>query len=371
MGTILDTPPIPAAATAADPEALAERLFGAAVGAMDLVTIYLGDRLGLYRHLAEAGPLTAAGLAARAGVDERYAREWLEQQAVSGILAAEPAPDAAQRRFSLPAALHPSFLDPDSPFHLPGPMARAMVGVALQVSPLIAAFRTGDGVPYEAFGADVREAIEALNRPAFVQLLCQDWIPRMPDIDARLRRPGARVGELACGSGWAAISLARGYPGLRVDGFDLDEASVDRARANARAAGVDDRVTFSVRDAAADPGATGYDLVCIFEALHDMARPVEALRTVAGMAAPEGHVLVADERTADAFTAPGDELERFLYGASVLFCLPTGRADAPSAATGTVMRPHTMQAYAREAGFARVEEAPIDYPFWRFYRLHR
>ena len=245
-----------------------------------------------------------------------------------------------------------------------------MVAVTRQTPALLRAFRTGEGVAYEAYGPDMREAIEALNRPAFVNHLCQDWLPAMPDIEARLRAPGARVAELACGSGRAAIALALGYPGLRIDGFDLDEASIDRARANAIDAGVADRVTFAVRDAASAPAEGGYDLVCVFEAVHDMARPVEALAAARALAAPDGHVLVVDERTGERFTAPGDDLERFFYGASVAFCLPTARTEHPSAATGTVMRPDTLASYARDAGFARVEHAPIDYPFWRFYRLH-
>ncbi len=368
--TDIDVAPAPAAAPVADPEALIERMFAAGLAAMDLIAVYLGDRLGLYRLLAEA-PRTAGELAAAAGADERYLREWLEQQAVTAILTVDdPDADPADRRFHLPAGYHPSFLDPDSPLHLAPPMARAMVAVTRQAPALLRAFRTGEGVAYEAYGPDMREAIEAFNRPAFVNLLCDAWLPAMPDIDARLRTPGARVAELACGSGRAAIALALGYPGLRIDGFDLDEASVDRARASAAEAGVDDRVTFAVRDASSDAGGGGYDLVCVFEALHDMARPVEALTAARALAAPDGHVLVVDERTGERFTAPGDDLERFFYGSSVAFCLPTARTERPSAATGTVMRPSTLATYARDAGFARVEEAPIDYPFWRFYRLH-
>ncbi|HET6690728.1 MAG TPA: class I SAM-dependent methyltransferase [Miltoncostaeaceae bacterium] len=368
--TSTDIDAAPATAPAADPEALLERIFTAGLAAMDLIAVYLGDRLGLYRLLAEA-PRTAAELAAAAGADERYLREWLEQQAVTGILAVDD-PDAgpAERRFQLPAGHHAGFLDPDSPFHLAPPMARAVVAVSRQMPALLRAFRSGEGVPYEAYGPDMREAIEAFNRPAFVNLLCAEWLPAMPDIDDRLRAPGARVAELACGSGRAAIALALGYPGLRVDGFDLDEASIDRARANAAEAGVGDRVSFAVRDASTSPSGGGYDLVCVFEALHDMARPVEALAAARALAAPDGHVLVVDERAGERFTAPGDDLERFLYGSSVAFCLPTARTERPSAATGTVMRPSTLAAYARDAGFARVEEAPIDYPFWRFHRLH-
>jgi SAM-dependent methyltransferase len=355
---------------APDPGEFAGRLFAAGNAGLDLLTIYIGDRLGLYRALAEAGPLTAGGLAAAAGIDERYAREWLEQQAVTDILRVDDV-DAApgERRYTLPEELVASFLEPDSPAHLAPPMARALVSVAMRLPELLEAFRTGGGVAWEDYGADMREAQEAFNRPAFVNQLGQEWLPAVPDVDARLRAPGARVAELACGSGWASIAIARAYPGVRVDGFDLDEASVDLARANARASGVADRVTFRVADVSAGPGTEGgYDLVCVLEAIHDMSRPVEALATARSLAAPDGAVIVMDERAAERFTAPGDDLERFLYGASVMVCLPTARVDEPSAATGTAMRPSTFRDYALRAGFADVEELPIEHDMWRFYR---
>ena len=157
---------------------------------------------------------------------------------------------------------------------------------------------------------------------------------------------------------------------MHVDGFDLDEPSIELARANALQAGVADRVSFHARDAA-DPTLTGrYDLVTFFECLHDMSRPVEALATARRLLAEGGTVIVMDERTAETFTAPGDEMERFFYAASVLCCLPAGMAEQPSAATGTVMRPDTVRRYARQAGFRDAEVLPIEDPFYRFYRLH-
>jgi ubiquinone/menaquinone biosynthesis C-methylase UbiE len=187
-----------------------------------------------------------------------------------------------------------------------------------------------------------------------------------------LADPPARIADVACGGGWSSIAFARAYPNVRVDGFDLDEASIELARANAAEAGLpDDRVAFHVRDAG-DPELAGrYDLVTIFEALHDMSNPVEALRTARGLAADDGAVLVVDERVADTFTAPGDDVERFMYGWSILLCLPTGMASQPSAATGTVMRADTMRRYAAEAGFSRVEVLPVEHDFFRLYRLHR
>jgi SAM-dependent methyltransferase len=175
------------------------------------------------------------------------------------------------------------------------------------------------------------------------------------------------VADVACGGGWASIAIALAYPEVRVEGYDLDEASIDLARANAAAAGMADRVAFHVRDITAEPRPTArYDVVCVFEAVHDMARPVEALAAMREMG---DTVLVMDERTADAFTAPGDESERFLYGVSLFCCLPAGRSESPSAATGTVMRPATLRNYAREAGFRDAAVLPIEHDTFRFYRL--
>jgi hypothetical protein len=154
-----------------------------------------------------------------------------------------------------------------------------------------------------------------------------------------------------------------------VDAIDVDAVSVDRARANVDAAGLSDRVHPVLRDAS-DPDLGGpYDLVTIFEALHDMNHPIEALRAVRASLADGGSVVVADERVAETFAPPGDEIERFNYGWSVLHCLAVGMLDDDSAGTGTVIRPDTVRAYAAEAGFSQVEVLPIDHDFWRFYRL--
>jgi hypothetical protein len=154
-----------------------------------------------------------------------------------------------------------------------------------------------------------------------------------------------------------------------VDGFDSDPASVELAERNIRDAGVADRLMVSTRDAG-DPALSGqYDLVAVFEAVHDMADPVGALRTMRRLMAPGGAALVVDERVAEEFTAPGDDIERLMYGWSFLHCLPAGMAEQPSAATGTVMRPATLRAYAQEAGFRDIEVLPVEHLFFRLYRL--
>jgi 2-polyprenyl-3-methyl-5-hydroxy-6-metoxy-1,4-benzoquinol methylase len=341
-------------------DALADRIHDACRSAMELYCVYLGDRLGLYRALAGRGDVTPDELAGAAGIHPRYAREWLEQQAVAGILEVEDG------RFRLPRGHAAALADPDAEAFSP-PLARSAVALARPLPALMEAFRTGGGVPWTAYGDDGREAQADMNRVQFLAHLGSEWLPSMPDVHARLREPGARVADLACGAGWSSIAIARAYPEAHVDGFDGDAASIELARANAEAEGLTDRVRFQVQDAA-ETAAGGYDLVCVFEAIHDMSRPVEALRAMRTLAAPDGAVLVMDERTNDTLTV-GDPEERYLYGASVLVCLPAGMSEQPSAATGTVMRPATFAGYAQAAGFSDVEVLDIEHRFFRFFRL--
>jgi SAM-dependent methyltransferase len=200
--------------------------------------------------------------------------------------------------------------------------------------------------------------------------LVADWLADIPDVDARLTdEPAARVADLACGTAWSSIAIAHAYPNVSVDAIDVDAKSIETARRNVTAAGLNDRVRPILHDVS-EPGLPGrYDLVTIFEALHDMNHPVGALKTARASLAEGGSVVVADERVAEHFTAPGDELERLNYGASVLHCLAVGLLDADSAGTGTVMRPGTVRDYASQAGFGQVDVLPIEHDFWRFYRL--
>jgi predicted O-methyltransferase YrrM len=238
---------------------------------------------------------------------------------------------------------------------------------------LVDAFRTGAGVPYAAYGSDAVEAQAAMNRPAFVNSLVAEWLPQVRDVFARLSdgtRP-ARVADVGCGVGWAAIELAKAFPHLSVDGYDADEESVSRARRNAAEAGVSDRVTFEVVDAGEAGGGYGerrYDLVLFLECVHDMAHPAEALVAARQAVADDGTVIVMDERVADVLQ-PGDPTETFFATVSVLWCLPQGRVETDSEAPGTVMRPATFEAIARRAGWSGVDVLPIEHPFWRFYRL--
>jgi 2-polyprenyl-3-methyl-5-hydroxy-6-metoxy-1,4-benzoquinol methylase len=351
-------------------EALAERLFQSLVAFQDLGAVYLGDRLGLYRSLAVEGPATSTELAARLGLSERYVREWLEHQAVTGILEVERASDDFRNRsFRLPAAYVPVLVDEVNPLNMAA-VGKAMVGAGRPIDLVVEAFRTGGGVPYEQYGEAFLEGQAAFNRPAFTEFLGSEWIPAMPDVHALLStKANARIADIGMGFAWSSIALAKAFPNATVDGFDSDVASVERAKENIATEGLHDRVRVFAKDAG-DPDLAGnYDLACAFECVHDMSDPVGVLRSMRKMVSPNGTVLVMDEKVADEFIAPGDDVERFMYGWSVLHCLPVGMADEGSVGTGTVMRSATMRKYAEDAGFTRFEILPIETDFFRFYRL--
>ncbi|MPZ97977.1 MAG: methyltransferase domain-containing protein [Dehalococcoidia bacterium] len=374
MTTTEARPDVPQAeaGVASEAEAFAGRVFESTVAAAEVLMLYVGERLGLYRALADGGPATSTELAQRAGIHERYAREWLEQQATAGTLEVpEPNADPGQRRYAFPAAHAEVLLDGDS-LNFLGPVARLVVGASLQIPALIEAYRTGEGVPMAQYGPDMVTGQADLNRPLFLGPLVTEWLPSIVDVHERLSSSAEpRVADIAAGGAWSSIGIARAYERVRVDAFDLDPASVALAERNIREQGLADRVTVHLQDATDATLVGRYDLVTILEALHDMSRPVDALRTARRLIGEGGAVVIMDERTAEEFEpATQDPVERFLYAVSMLACLPMSMAEQPSAATGTVIRPATVDRYAREAGFERVEVLPIEHLFFRLYRLH-
>jgi ubiquinone/menaquinone biosynthesis C-methylase UbiE len=347
--------------------ALAERLFHDALGALELYTVYLGVRLGLYRALKEGGPATSSELAERTGTAERYIREWLEHHAASGLLDVDdPHAEALARRYRLPPAHVPVLADPDD-IRYEAHRAVDIVRGGRQLPQLVDAFRTGEAPPPLPWAPEGRAES---NRAVFLTLLGRQWLPAIPDVDRRLRaEPPARIADLACGTGWSSIAMAQAYPLVNVDAFDLDPDVIAAARQNAEDAEVADRVTFSVADASKPSGPGRYDLVTIFEALHDMARPVEALQAAHAMLGESGSVVIADELVEDEFSAPAPALDRYHYGWSVVACLPGVMGDRLTAATGAVMRSGTLRQYARAAGFRDTEVLLIETASLRFYRL--
>lgn len=346
---------------------LAQQLWQSEMAALDLYVVYLGERLGLYRALAEGGPATSAELAERTGTAERYIREWLEHQAVAGFLRVEESSEAAsERRYSMPSDHVDVLVDRDS-LSFSAHKAIDIVRAGRRLPELVDAFRDGGGIPPLPWEPEGRADF---NRPRYVNLLGKRWLPSIPEVHQRLSaEPPARVADIACGTGWSSIAMAQAYPKITVDGFDLDADAIAQATRNAEGSGVTDRVTFRAADAA-DPGfSSRYDVATIFEALHDMARPIQALRAARSLLDEGGWVLVADELVGEEFTVPAGDRERYTYGWSVVSCLPDAMGDPESAGTGAIMRPSTLRRYALEAGFSAVSVLPIETDYWRFYLL--
>ncbi len=347
-------------------EAFCGRLFGAMLDVAEVANVYFGDKLGIYRALAEKGPATASEIARHLNLSERYISEWLTQQAIAGYLDADGSNDAATRRYSISPEHAVVLTEETSPAYL-GFVGRAVDVVGHVLPALLEAFKTGEGVPYAAYGPDAVATQAAITLPGFVNSLVPEWVPQVPGLKEKLEA-GARVAELASGAGVAAIELAKAFPNITIDGYDLDETSIAVARKAAADAGVSDRVTFTLHDVR-DPELTGrYDVVMVFEAIHDMGDPVPPLATLKRLLAPGGIAWVADEKPQDTFTAPGDDIERFLAAFSPIWCLPQGLADGPNA-HGTLLRAPEFKAYAQRAGWSDVEILPIEHMSWHFYRL--
>ena len=336
------------------------------LSAQELLAAYLAVRLGLYEALASHGPSTLAQIVERTSIAPRYARELLEQQAVAGYLAVDEL--AGERVYSLPPGHEEVLTASASPHSMIALTTLPLGGIARALPALLAAYRSGSGVSDAEFGDDWRNGHSGANRALFTHLL-PNWIrTTLPQVHERLSA-GGLVADVACGAGFAGIGLAQAYPKARVWGLDVDAKTIEYARRNALTAGVASRVAFEVRDAA-DPELSGsYDLVCLFDVLHELAQPIEVLRACRNLRSANGDVVVMDAKVAMTFGAPGDEIERFQYATSVLHCLPACLAQQPSAGTGTVMRVSTVREYARAAGFTNLRLLEVEDHFHHLYHL--
>ncbi|HEX6499446.1 MAG TPA: methyltransferase domain-containing protein [Micromonosporaceae bacterium] len=346
----------------AEVAAFVERVFGDASASITMVTAALGDRLGLFRALAELGPTTPADLARRAGIVERYAREWLSAMSAAGYVRYDP----ATGRFELPPAHVPVLAVDDTPVSLGAVMAW-LLGVAPALDEIGEAFRTGRGVRPEAYGADLWSGIERLSAPQFVNALVPQWLPQMPPVQATLR-DGADVADVGCGAGRALIELAKAYPESRYVGFDISEGQLDRARRNAEAAGVGDRIRFERVDAASGlPGQ--YDVIFTFDVVHDAADPPALVGAIHEALRPGGSYVCTEPNGGDGLTENLTPIGALLYGVSVLYCMSVSlAADGPGLGTLGLPEPRLAELCAR-AGFATVRRIPIDDPMDALYEI--
>jgi SAM-dependent methyltransferase len=334
--------------------AFVERAFDDFVAAMSLPMVVLGDRLGLYKAMAGAGPLTSAELAARTGTAERYVREWLSQQAAGAYVTY----DNATARFALPDEHAAVLADELSPMSLAGAFQLAF-GYAHSARHVLDAFRTGEGVAYDHQDQDVFTGVERFYLPAYTANLTTAWIPALEGVPDKLQA-GARIADVGCGHGVSTLLLAQAYPACEVVGFDYHGGSIKRARERARAAGLADRVRFEIASASEFRGR--YDLILLLDCLHDMGDPEAACRHIRAALEPDGTLLIVDPLAGDRLEDNLTPLGRAYYAASTLNCVPTSLSQPGGLALGAQAGEARLRDVVTRAGFSRFRRA-IEAPF--------
>ena len=317
-------------------------------------TVVLGDKLGLYRALAEIGPATAADVAARSGCDERYVTEWLNAQVASEYCHWDPQTE----RYHLDPAQIACLADESSPAFVAGGMAVAS-SVHKDEQTITDRFRSGAGTGWHEHHHDLFVGTERFFRPAYVNQLVSSWIPALDGVEAKLHA-GGKVADVGCGHGASTLELARAYPDSEITGFDYHEGSIATARERAAAAGLAGRVRFEVASADSFPG-DGYDLVCVFDALHDMGDPLAAARHIRQALADDGTWLLVEPRAGDRVEDNINLLGRIFYSASTFVCTPASRSQPGAACLGAQAGPARLRQLVTDAGFSRFTEA-VDSP---------
>jgi 2-polyprenyl-3-methyl-5-hydroxy-6-metoxy-1,4-benzoquinol methylase len=305
--------------------------------------VLIGDKLGLYRALADGGPQTPADLAKRTGTRERYVREWLSAQAAGGYVSYDP----ATGRFTLPPEQAFLLLDAD----LPGAFLLG-VGSVRDEPRITDAFRTGAGVGWHEHDTGVFEGCERFFRPGYAMNLVSSWIPALDGVKAKLEA-GGRVADVGCGHGSSTMIMAQAFPRSTVTGFDYHGGSIEWARQTADKAGVGDRTTFEVASAKDYPG-TGYDLVTFFDCLHDMGDPVGAARHVRESLAPNGVWMLVEPFANDRLEDNLNPVGRLYYAASTLLCTPASLSQEVGLALGAQAGEKRLREVLAEAGFSRI-----------------
>ncbi|MBB6345569.1 class I SAM-dependent methyltransferase [Nonomuraea muscovyensis] len=319
------------------------------VGAALSLLTHLGDQLGIWRAMAGAGPLTSADLAERTGLAERYLREWLAGQAVAGHV------EYAGGRYTLPPEHAAVLADDDSPVAQAGAV-QANAAMWLAADAIAEAFRTGEGFGWHRHDVRLFEGTARFFGPLYRQSLTQQWLPALDGVTARLES-GARVLDVGCGHGSSTVLMAQAYPNSRFEGLDSHAGSITQAAQAAVKAGVEDRVRFTVGEAG--QGRTGpWDLVCFFDALHDMGDPVGAAARARGQLAADGTLLVVEPYAADRFEDRiGDPVSMVYYAASTLCCVPNSLAQDTGTALGAQAGESRILRVLRDAGFTRARLA--------------
>jgi SAM-dependent methyltransferase len=327
------------------------------VGAtLNAALVVMGDKLGLYRAMADSKPLTPAEVAARSGAAQRYVEEWLNAQAAGGYVDYDPEADT----YALPPEHAVAVTDPSSPAYLPG-FFQIAVGSVIGSPAITAAARSGSGVGWHEQNPDVHEGCERFFRPGYNANLVASWLPALEGVVAKLQG-GARVADIGCGHGASTILMAEAFPRSTFIGSDYHEGSIRTARERAEAAGVAERVRFETTDAATHAG-DGYDLVTMFDCLHDMGDPLGAARHVRDMLAPDGTWMIVEPAAGDRVADNLNPVGRAYYAFSTLLCTPASLSQEVGLALGGQAGEARIRGLVEEAGFGRfrrVTETPFN-----------
>src|SRR5437763_9532414 len=347
---------------AVDGEKLEQFVFRAVeeVGAtLNAALVVMGDKLGLYRALAGAGGLTSVELARRTGVSERYVREWLNGQAAGGYV--EYAPE--QGTYTLPPEQTIALTDDQSPAYLPG-FFQIALGSVIDSPRITEAARSGDGVGWHEHNHNVFDGCERFFRPGYNANLLTSWLPALDGVVEKLER-GGKVADVGCGHGASTILMAKAFPNSTFFGSDYHAGSIETARIRAEEAGVADRVTFEVAPSAGYSGQ-GYDLVTMFDCLHDMGDPAGAARHVRETLAPDGTWMIVEPAAGDRVEDNLNPIGRAYYGFSTLLCTPASLSQEVGLALGAQAGEARIREVVENAGFSRfrrVAETPFNLVF--------
>ena len=332
------------------------RFVGDLGAAMSAALVVIGDRLGLYRAMADGTPVSAEQLAERTGTDPRYVREWLSNQAAGGYVSYDPAAEA----FFLTPEQSLALAQEGSPAFVPGAFQVA-TALTKDEEKIARAFVDGNGVGWHEHHHDLFAGTERFFRPGYAANLVSAWIPALEGVEAKLQS-GAQVADVGCGHGASTILMAQAFPRSSFVGFDYHEASVERARAAARDAGLQDRVRFEVAPAKGYPG-DGYDLVAVFDCLHDMGDPVGAAAHVLETLDPDGTWLIVEPYAGDRLEDNLNPVGRVFYGASTLVCTPASRDQEVGLALGAQAGEARLREVVTAGGltrFRRATETPFN-----------
>jgi 2-polyprenyl-3-methyl-5-hydroxy-6-metoxy-1,4-benzoquinol methylase len=343
-------------------EAFMGKVLGDFSATMTVTLCVIGDRLGLFRDLAQAGPATAGELAARTGIDERYALEWMRGLTSAGYLEHDRSSDC----FSLPPEHAPALAEEGGPMFVGG--AHQMIPGAMGVlDELTERFRSGGGVTQDAYSPEFWAGMERFSAGWLDNMLMQQLMPQMPDLDAKLKA-GARCADIGCGSGKASIKLATEYPDTTHVGYDVSDAQLERAQRNAKEAGLGDRVRFEKLDAASGLPEK-YDVITTFDVIHDAVDPLGLLKSIRAGLEDDGIYVCMDINCADDPADNEGPLAAMFYGFSVLYCMTTSLAHG-GAGLGTCGLPESkLRELAEQAGFSEVRRVPVEDPFNITYEI--